>query len=1004
MNQETTDSSQAMVPTTSWTPPSVEQLASMLPGYEVSEHVGPGSMGAVYKGRHLETDRMVAIKLFPVESGEDAAFVERFISEAQALAQIQHPGVAPVLECGRLSDGQLFLVWEFVEGKDLHRILQGSGISVERVLEILPQLCASVQHVHDHGVLHRNIRPSNIIMRADGRPILTDFALVSPLLEDASHDTHKHLSIGAPDYIAPELLDGAGDHRADVFSLGVLLYEMLTGHVPRGRYEKPSKEIPTLDVRLDAVVDRAIQFDVSRRYSSAHDLQVAIQQIKETPAERRSPDVAVVPGIGKETEAVAASTTLLVKPLSPPQPASMAPPPPAVTQNWEEVHGVLPWWKSKTAIIAAAAAVIVLMAGGMWYRWLQTPEIALREATVEFRDGRRLGDKKTVIASTIGGRLNLKELNERLPEGLTFESNTSSDGTTHYRLAGEPTETEHVPVDLALVAESEGYRSVPVTFHLLVTKTHLNWVLPANLTLATGEPVKADTRVASGVDSLDSQEWSPPCPGLSVDDTETNTTGNLVLAGSPRISGTFQVRVKATSRGGDSEEKTFTVVVKAAESVVLASTTTEDKKMAIAAVDSAKLPSATPDKPASTPVATPTPPSTTGAPVTAANAAPPASSAPMPVAAPGSMPAAAATTPSVPAVAMPLSTTPTPAPPSASVPVAPAVATRIGNSFQEVRGPFGTHTISVTEKDWIDGKVLDQKAGRTLVLKAEDPKLEVEAPDPLAFTVTNPYTSKPEPWPEAEWKDGAVRQWGPFTYHLPTPAPRFEIKVASYEGRRTIQSPYKGGGTLTLSWVELAKGGETKDKKGRPMKLPTITDPELTAKVTDRTQRSYVNPYTGERETWKGSTQDFKEGAKVTWQSGFTFVLGSIPAEPKPEPKVEPAKPETKKAEVAVVQPPPMPKETPKSAPPLPPAVKPVKQKPPGKENFSTQRGFIMQWDPIAGYWICKDRHLANSSSLAQTLSELTKECVGKNYIPQNFKFVSEPDSNGILWLKAVSK
>lgn len=1032
MNPETTDSPQE---TPSWTPPTAEQLAEMLPGYEASGQVGTGSLGPIYKARHLDSDRIVAIKLFPVQAPAEAAFVQRFKAEAQSLAAIHHPGIAPVIDYGRTGDGHLYLVWEYVEGTDLFQIQQRQGLSIAHVMELLPQLCASVQHAHDHGVLHRNIRPSNIIVRGDGKPVLIDFALVSPLLQDASHDTHQHLAIGTPDYIAPELLDGAGDCRVDVYSLGVVFYELLVGRIPRGRYEKPSKEIPSLDPRLDDVVDRAMKFDATERYASAHDMQVAIQMRHAhapapapTSPEARSPDSVATAILEKlpfpERAAPPAPARPVAAPAEPPVAAPIAAP---VATEWEDVHGTLPWWKKKLVWIAAATVVVLATVGGFWYRWLQTPEIAVRETTVEFLDGRRLGKETDVIVSTLGGTLDIDGLAGRLPEGLFFKPRTESDGTTHYRLFGEPKDLDHAPVEFALIAQNGSLQSQPARLTVLIRRTPLTWTVADKVELIIAEPVKADMRIATGIDTLDRQEWSPPCPGLTVDDAGISTTGYLLITGTPKITGTFQVSVKATSRGGISGDKTFTVVV-------------SDPVTSLAMNDSkpvppppAVTPNASPE-PVKTEPAKPAPAGGTASSGTVAmvpptpNPAPPKGTEPAPEkpSVPSPTPAVATPpsptpqgTPVVTMPAVPVAGTATPAPAPAPVtpapvPVAPGVAEVRGDNYLTVFSPYGKHSITVSEQDWVAGKVLDQKAGRTLVLpNKEDPKLQIQDLTPLTFTAVNPYNYKPEVWTKEEWKDGAARPWGPFTYHLPTPVPVFKVQTAKYDpdkrsrsGGPILINPYNNSDTVALTWREFVKGGEVKDKKGQPMLIPTIKDPELKARSIDRARQSYVNPYTGEREPWSGKSEDFKEGAQVSWQPGFTFTLADFPPEKKAEPPKPEVKPEPKKAEVAVV-PPPMPKEAPKvekPAPPPPQQAKPGKLEPPGPKKFGTSRGFNMSWDPTLGYWIGLNQPTANTASLAATCEELTKQCIQAKKIPANFHFVARTHSDGVLRMMAVPK
>lgn len=258
-----------------WTAPAVEEVAHLFPGHEVKRLIGRGGMGAVYEARQLDLDRRVAIKLLPRETSLDEAFVQRFQREARALARLQHPGIVAVFQSGTAQDGRLYFVMEHVDGTTLFDLIHGGHLTVSQALEIVKQICEALAYAHEEGVVHRDIKPANILVDKKGRVKIADFGLAklarSSQGEAASlmHTQTGHI-MGTPDYAAPEQMRGGVevDHRADIYSLGVMLYEMLTGQVPRGLFVPPSEKTGT-DVRLDKVVLRALHENPERRYQQA---------------------------------------------------------------------------------------------------------------------------------------------------------------------------------------------------------------------------------------------------------------------------------------------------------------------------------------------------------------------------------------------------------------------------------------------------------------------------------------------------------------------------------------------------------------------------------------------------------------------------------------------------------------------------------------------------------------------------------------------------------------
>ena len=274
-----------------WTPPSVEELAPLFPGYEIQALLGRGGMGAVYRARQPALDRLVAIKVLPLEISVDEEVAARFRREARALARLQHPHIIAVHEFGTTTEGHLFFVMEYVEGTDLAALLRGGRLDVAQALEIVRQVCAALQYAHAHGVIHRDIKPANVLVDGAGQVKVGDFGLAKlAQVEDALDETRPATVLGTPDYTAPEQWRGRADHRADIYSLGVMFYEMLTGEVPHGVFDPPSKKAP-VDARLDPVVLRAMQEAPERRYQQVGELRDDVDRV-DRPRARRRPGAA----------------------------------------------------------------------------------------------------------------------------------------------------------------------------------------------------------------------------------------------------------------------------------------------------------------------------------------------------------------------------------------------------------------------------------------------------------------------------------------------------------------------------------------------------------------------------------------------------------------------------------------------------------------------------------------------------------------------------------------
>jgi tRNA A-37 threonylcarbamoyl transferase component Bud32 len=268
-------------PGPAFAPPRPEDLAPYFAQLEILERLGQGGMGVVYKARQPRLDRLVALKILPPELGRDPAFAERFSREARALARLTHPRIVGVHDFGE-AGGAFYLVMEFVDGVNLRGLLDRGRLQPDEALRIVPQICEALQYAHEEGVVHRDIKPENILLDRRGNVKIADFGLAK-LLGTTSQDsalTGSRQVMGTLRYMAPEQMERplAVDHRADIYSLGVVFYEMLTGELPMGRFDPPSKKVQ-VDVRLDEVVLRALEKEPERRYQHASDIKTEVEAL-----------------------------------------------------------------------------------------------------------------------------------------------------------------------------------------------------------------------------------------------------------------------------------------------------------------------------------------------------------------------------------------------------------------------------------------------------------------------------------------------------------------------------------------------------------------------------------------------------------------------------------------------------------------------------------------------------------------------------------------------------
>jgi serine/threonine-protein kinase len=262
--------------------------------YEIQARIGEGGMGVVYKARQTSIDRVVAIKMLNAQMASDPTWVQRFNNEAKACSRLQHPNTIRMFDFGQTNDGRLFMTMEFLDGMSLREAVSKGPLAPQRVVKILIQCCASLAEAHSIGIIHRDIKPDNVfLLNMAGSPDfvkLLDFS-VAKLLEGDRMKTQAGVVFGTPQYMSPE--QGRGlplDARSDLYALGILAFEMLTGNVPFND-DNPMTVIQmhlhgaipplaqTIPPSVQQIVRRALEKDPSRRYQSAGEMMQHCQQV-----------------------------------------------------------------------------------------------------------------------------------------------------------------------------------------------------------------------------------------------------------------------------------------------------------------------------------------------------------------------------------------------------------------------------------------------------------------------------------------------------------------------------------------------------------------------------------------------------------------------------------------------------------------------------------------------------------------------------------------------------
>jgi predicted Ser/Thr protein kinase len=257
-------------------------LGQIVGGCRIDEVIGRGGMGVVYKATQLSLSRPVAIKVLPEEVSGQPQFVERFKREVDILARLSHPNVVTVFERGEI-EGRLYVVMEYVQGTSLREVMRKGPLPSGEALVVVRGVLSALEHAHGKGIIHRDVKPENVLVAPGGIVKVADFGL-SRLMgpEATTRLTHTNLLLGTYEYMAPEQRERAkeADERADIYATGVVLYEMLAGELPIGHFAALSRKRPKeCDSRIDEIVERSLAKSPDDRYQRASEMGAAVSRV-----------------------------------------------------------------------------------------------------------------------------------------------------------------------------------------------------------------------------------------------------------------------------------------------------------------------------------------------------------------------------------------------------------------------------------------------------------------------------------------------------------------------------------------------------------------------------------------------------------------------------------------------------------------------------------------------------------------------------------------------------
>src|SRR5712691_3962990 len=270
----------APAPETTQPAPVAEKPFPTLEGFAVHQRIGQGGMGEVFRCTRISDQRPVAVKILTAQMAAVPDYVRRFGREAAAMAQLDHPGIVRLVGRGK-TGVHYFIAMELIEGTSLRLWAHKNRPTARQLARLLAQVAHALAYAHARAVVHRDLKPDNVLVTSDLRTKVLDFGLAGLHAEGAECLTQSYVAMGTANYMAPEQRKDAkrADHRADLYSFGVMAYELLTGELPVGRFQPASRLVPGLDRAWDALVDRCLEQDPAARPHSALELAHALESL-----------------------------------------------------------------------------------------------------------------------------------------------------------------------------------------------------------------------------------------------------------------------------------------------------------------------------------------------------------------------------------------------------------------------------------------------------------------------------------------------------------------------------------------------------------------------------------------------------------------------------------------------------------------------------------------------------------------------------------------------------
>lgn len=314
-DQPTITNSPALTPPPPPPPPAASEIQPTIGGYQILGKIGEGGMGVVLEGLQTSLDRKVAIKVLAPRLAQDVSLVARFEREVAALVRLSHPHIVTIFDQGRSAESHVYYIMEYVEGegggppKDLQQLIDdGGSIDSHRTRALMLEVVEALGFAHREGVIHRDIKPGNILVDRNGYAKVADFGIACmKTVDQPARVTMENTPVGTMVYMAPEQLQNAAavDHRADIYSTGVMLYQILTRQLPFPGYDLPSEAVPGLHSGWDAIIQKALQANPENRFADMAEFE---KMLKELPLDDPDHGAATNVGTGSPTTITSAGS------------------------------------------------------------------------------------------------------------------------------------------------------------------------------------------------------------------------------------------------------------------------------------------------------------------------------------------------------------------------------------------------------------------------------------------------------------------------------------------------------------------------------------------------------------------------------------------------------------------------------------------------------------------------------------------------------------------------